>query len=145
MPAGRRRLARLMYAMLMVPRPALAVARMETVREWLDRLTARAGIEPVGEGDPLHTAHRTAALLNAVARYGLMRPNCLHRSLVLNCILSAQGIASEIRYGVRRRDGKFEAHAWVEHNGQPLMEPGDLHREYQPLRAVRELSSSSQP
>ena len=145
MPASRRRLARLMYALLIVPRPALIVARLETVRGWLDRLIASAGIESVGEGDPLPAAHRTAALLNAVARYAFPRPNCLHRSLVLNRVLSAQGIASDIRYGVRRRDGRFEAHAWVEHNGEPLTEPGDLHREYQPLRAVTELPSSTQP
>jgi hypothetical protein len=145
MPASRRRLARLMYALLIVPRPALVVARVETVRDWLDRLIANAGIESAGEGDPRRAAHRTAALLTAVARYVFPRPNCLHRSLVLNRVLSAQGIASDIRYGVRRRDGRFEAHAWVEHDGEPLMEPGDLHREYQPLRAVTELRSSTRP
>ena len=134
-----------MYALLVVPRPALVVARLETVRGWLDRLIASAGIESTGEVDPLPAAHRTAALLNALARYVFPRPNCLHRSLVLNRVLSAQGTASEIRYGVRRRDGRFEAHAWVEHNGEPLTEPGDLHREYQALRAVTELRSGTQP
>lgn len=134
-----------MYALLVVARPALVVARLETVRGWLDGLIARAGIEPVREGDKLIEAQRTAALLIAVARYAFPRPNCLHRSLVLNRVLSAQGIPSDIRYGVRRRDGRFEAHAWVEHNGKPLTEPGDVHREYQPLRAVTELRSSTQP
>lgn len=134
-----------MFALLIVPRPALIVARLETVRAWLDRLIASAGVESVGEADPLPAAHRTAALLNAVARYVFPRPNCLHRSLVLNRVLSAQGVASDIRYGVRRRDGRFEAHAWVEHNREPLTEPGDLHREYEPLRAVTELRSNSQP
>lgn len=134
-----------MYGLLIIPRPALVVARVETVRDWLDRLIANAGIESVGEGDPRPAAHRTAALLAAVARYVFPRPNCLHRSLVLNRVLSAQGIATEIRYGVRRRDGRFEAHAWVEHNGEALTEPGELHREYQPLRAVTELRSSTRP
>jgi hypothetical protein len=115
------------------------------VRDWLDRLIAIAGIESAGEGDPRRAAHRTAALLTAVARYVFPRPNCLHRSLVLDRVLAAQGIASDIRYGVRRRDGRFEAHAWVEHDGEPLMEPGDLHCEYQPLRAVSELRSSTRP
>lgn len=133
-----------MYALLMIPRPALLFAQVETVRRWLDRLIASAGIESVDGGDPRQAAHRTAALLAAVARYVLPRPSCLHRSLVLNSVLSAQGIASEIRYGVRRSDGRFEAHAWVEHSGEPLTEPGDLHREYEPLRARAELRSTTQ-
>jgi hypothetical protein len=144
LPAGRRRLARLMYALLMVPRPALLFTRVDTVRRWLDRVVVSARIESAS-ADPRMSAHRTAALLAAVARYVLPRPNCLHRALVLNSVLSAQGIASEIRYGVRRHDGKFEAHAWVEHGGEPLTEPGDLHREYEPLRTATELRSSAQP
>ena len=145
MPAGRRRLARIMYALLLVPRPALAVARVETVRRWLDRLTVSAGVETLNDGAARLTAQRTAALLVAVARYVFPHPNCLHRSLVLNSVLSAQGIASDVRYGVRRHNGKFEAHAWVEHAGEPLTEPGEIHREYHPLRAATEHLSSTQP
>ena len=134
-----------MYALLIVPRPALLFAQVDTVRRWLDRLAVSARIEPVSGVEAQLTAQRTAALVAAVARYVLPRPNCLHRSLVLNSVLSAQGIAAEIRYGVRRHDGKFQAHAWVELDGEPLTEPGDLHREYQPLRAATELRGSTQP
>ena len=45
---------------------------------------------------------------------------CLSRSLALWWLLLRQGIYSELRVGVRKNEGNFEAHAWVEHGGQVL-------------------------
>jgi hypothetical protein len=45
-------------------------------------------------------------------------PNsCLHRSLALWWLLRRRGFDSHLRFGARRQQGGFEAHAWVEHNG----------------------------
>jgi hypothetical protein len=133
------------FALLLLPRPALVFVRAETLRRSLERLAAKRVGATAGRDNSLLTAHRDAALVAAVARYVWPRPNCLHRSLVLNSVLRAQGIPSSIRYGVRRNDGRFEAHAWVEHDGEPLTEPGEVHREYEPLRAVTELSRGAKP
>lgn len=74
--------------------------------------------EPAGAGagrtgDPL----RARAIARAVARasrYGVFRPFCLVQTLALQELLVREGIyGSEIRIGVRRRDGAFAAHAWV--------------------------------
>lgn len=143
MPPGRRRLARLAYALLLIPRPALLFMSVDRVRALLDRIAGGRKLEIAAGSDTALAAHRTAAMVNAAARYVWPYPSCLHRSLVMASILSAQRIRSEIRYGVRRKDARFEAHAWVEHAGQPLTEPGELHREYEPLRAAAELRSPS--
>lgn len=46
---------------------------------------------------------------------------CLSRSLALWRLLAAEGVPCALRIGTRRSaQGAFEAHAWVEHEGQPL-------------------------
>ncbi len=45
---------------------------------------------------------------------------CLMRSLVLLRMLARRGIACQLVLGVRAGDA-FAAHAWVEHEGQPLL------------------------
>jgi len=76
-----------------------------------------------GDADParLPEARRLALALVRAARFGVFRPQCLVRSLALSRMLIAHGIAGGlIRVGVRRKDGEFLAHAWVEFAGETL-------------------------
>ena len=76
-----------------------------------------------GDADParLPEARRLALALVRAARFGVFRPQCLVRSLALSRMLTAHGIAGGlIRVGVRRKDGEFLAHAWVEFAGETL-------------------------
>ena len=70
---------------------------------------------------------RAAELATAVRRaadFGLFRPFCLVRAMALRALLERADIhGSEIRIGVRRRDGVFAAHAWIRWNNEIL---GDL-------------------
>ncbi len=45
---------------------------------------------------------------------------CLMRSLVLLRMLARRGVVSQLVIGVRPGE-QFEAHAWVEHDGHPLL------------------------
>ena len=47
---------------------------------------------------------------------------CLTQSLVLSRLLARRGIESTVVLAVRPGE-KFAAHAWVEHEGRPLLEP----------------------
>jgi hypothetical protein len=49
---------------------------------------------------------------------------CLTRSLVLTSLLARRGIASSLVIGVKP-EPEFEAHAWVESNGTPLLPPNE--------------------
>jgi len=104
-------------------------------RGWRDLLAAQAALvraqwrlhtKPVGslairepnspadvKGDPRRADEIATAVTRAASR-GLFRPFCLVRALALRELLVANGIlGSSIRVGVRREDGKFQAHAWI--------------------------------
>jgi hypothetical protein len=55
---------------------------------------------------------------------------CLTRSLALVWLLRGQGLAGELRIGVRREAGEFLAHAWVEHGGTPLNDAPGIARAF---------------
>lgn len=65
-------------------------------------------------------AKRVARMVRLAARHGVVRGNCLSRSLLLRRMLERRGIPSEIRFGVRAGVAAVEAHAWVEHHGHSL-------------------------
>lgn len=49
---------------------------------------------------------------------------CLVRSLVLTRLLASRGIQAKLVIGARTTP-EFLAHAWVEHDGRPVLDPGD--------------------
>lgn len=88
---------------------------------------------PNGRFGPVEAAQRarqTAHLVSAAARHGIYRANCLPTSLALRRLLQGQGIEANLRVGVRKAGGKLEAHAWVEHQGQPLIDGPDVHERF---------------
>lgn len=52
---------------------------------------------------------------------------CLIRSLVLLRVLTRRAIPGILVIGVRRQP-EFEAHAWVEHDGEPILPAGEYTR-----------------
>jgi Transglutaminase-like superfamily len=75
-------------------------------------------------------ARLTAQMVRAAAQHGIGHPACLERSLVLWWLLARQGIASDLRVGIRKDGETFEAHAWVECGGNSLNETETDHRHY---------------
>jgi hypothetical protein len=81
----------------------------------------------VPDPSPAQTAALADRLGNAVAqalRSIPTDPRCLTRSLVLLRLLSRKGIDASLVIGVRHENEPFTAHAWVEHRGIPLLDPG---------------------
>lgn len=75
-------------------------------------------------------ADLTVRMVRAAVRHSVCHPTCLEESLALWWLLGRQGIATELRIGVRKHSEKFEAHAWVERAGTALNEPESLHEHY---------------
>src|SRR5437899_12623412 len=75
-------------------------------------------------------AAMTAQMVHAADRRGLVHPSCLAKSLTLWWLLGRQRISSHMRIGIRKKKGKFEAHAWVERDGTALNEPDEHHHHY---------------
>lgn len=86
----------------------------------------------------LDRAWATARLVQAAARYGLFRLNCLPQSLVLWWLLRRQGLPGELHIGVRPEPSRLEAHAWVELQGLVLNDSEDVARRFAPFpREIR--------
>jgi Transglutaminase-like superfamily len=72
----------------------------------------------------------TCRAVRAAVRYSLAQFTCLEESLTLWYLLRKQGIDACLRIGVRKENERFEAHAWVEHGGEGLNQPEEMHRHY---------------
>lgn len=66
-----------------------------------------------------------ARLVEAAARHGPLRPGCLTISLTLQRLLARHGLASDLRFGVRKLADGIEAHAWIERDGEVLLDVRD--------------------
>lgn len=125
----------------MSPQIAKKLFRL-SLRDWAELFQAQSALlsaqatvrcRPVGElatptagtkaADParLPEARRLALALVRAANYGVIRPQCLVRSVALSRLLVNHGIEGAlVRVGVRRTAGEFLAHAWVEYAGETL-------------------------
>jgi len=62
-----------------------------------------------------------------VASRVVPRSTCLTKALALDRLLSFYGYRSIVQIGVRNADGRFMAHAWVEHDSRVLLgTPADI-------------------
>lgn len=53
----------------------------------------------------------------------IFKPICWKRAAVLHRYLSRNGMSTRIIFGVRNEsDGKVAGHAWLEHEGHPILE-----------------------
>ncbi|HEY7472550.1 MAG TPA: lasso peptide biosynthesis B2 protein [Gemmatimonadota bacterium] len=95
------------------------------------RLAARARAVASRERIADPHEHRAAQRLGkAVGRTLGVLPTdsrCLIRSLVLVRVLARRSIPSTLVIGVRR-NSEFEAHAWVEHEGEAILPAGEYTR-----------------
>lgn len=90
----------------------------------VERLRVGNSTQPVGEPEALMEARR---LGHAVVRALTVVPGdtrCLRRSLVLMQLLARRGISAQLVIGTRTSPD-FLAHAWLEHDGEPVLSPGD--------------------
>ena len=57
------------------------------------------------------------------ANFLVFKPSCWKRATVLHRYLALAGVATTIRFGVRKdADGELKGHAWLELDGKPILE-----------------------
>jgi hypothetical protein len=98
----------------------------------LHRWAQRCQWRPIAT-DEARSIRRTLQLMGLVIRFAPQRGNCLSQSLTLWWLLQCQGIASDLRIGVRSVGDQFQAHAWIEVQGQPLNEIQDVKSRFVPF------------
>jgi hypothetical protein len=102
---------------------ALRVVSLRRVHAVLRRLAP--GVDPHRHSSAAGDATRPleiARLVSTASRHTPLANSCLHRSLALWWMLGRRGFGSTLQFGARKRDGVFEAHAWVERAGRVISE-----------------------
>ncbi len=82
-----------------------------------------AGIAIAGPGDPRFVGQALGAITTRTLSALPADGRCLVRSLVLTGLLSRRGIETNLVLAVHPGE-RLAAHAWVEHDGTALIEPG---------------------
>jgi hypothetical protein len=123
----------LLQALLLLPFTALAL-RWLGFKRWQSVLARLAPLPEMPDEDRAESlvrqARGAARMVRAAAWHGPYPAGCLPQSLTLWWLLRRQGIASDLRIGVRKEAGRLEAHAWVEHRGLVLEENNDVCRRF---------------
>lgn len=73
-------------------------------------------------------------MTEAASRYGVVRGNCLSKSIVLWRLLRRAGVPASVRLGGCKEDRQFAAHAWVELDGRVINDPDTTRRFFVPLQ-----------
>ncbi|MBC6417778.1 MAG: lasso peptide biosynthesis B2 protein [Prochloron sp. SP5CPC1] len=72
----------------------------------------------------------TTKMVKIADKYSKLWSNCLRQSLVLWYLLRRQGVSSELRIGVRRQEGEFQSHAWIEFGNIVLNDRSNVRQQY---------------
>ena len=100
---------------------------------WLARLTSLPRVQKIASftvrSRSVEAGSQTPAQLGRAIDSVLgidlfvFRRSCWKRAIVLHRFLALNGIESQINFGLRKGiDGTVKGHAWLEHQGRPLLE-----------------------
>ncbi len=92
------------------------------------------GAAAPGRDEDQALARSIARGVGIAARHGAARPACLGRSMALWWMLRGRGLDAHLRIGVRPGPGAPDAHAWVEHRGEVLIDAPDVVARFAVLR-----------
>ncbi len=106
---------------------SLTVVGLPTTQRYLTQLSLLAESTASGR---LPEAKRIARAVNQAANHSPLWGNCLKRSLALWFLLRRRGILSDLRIGVRKHEGEFQAHAWIEYEGAVLNDQPTIYQLY---------------
>lgn len=88
---------------------------------------------PGRDADVREAVYRSENAVRLAARLHPIKMKCLPKALALAKMLTARGIAIDLKLGVRRENGSFAGHAWVEWNGAAVNEQAPVAATYAKL------------
>ena len=87
----------------------------------------------VAPGSAIARARHLGLIVDVASAFAPGPVTCLSRSLLLVWMLGREGVAAELRIGVRMTAGALAAHAWVEAGGVPVNDARDVARAFVPF------------
>ncbi len=79
---------------------------------------------------------KTCRMVRAAVHYSMTRAGCLEQSVALWYLLNSQGFSANVRIGVPKHSEPFEAHAWVEYEGEALNQLDEVPKHYVPFDRI---------
>ena len=140
LPPIARELFRRAAVLLPILTMSLRLRGLQATQAMLKRRVT-SGIPEAAPAEMRERTGWTVRMVNAASRYTVGHATCLERSLAIWWLLARQGVASDLRIGVRKSGDHFEAHAWVEQQTAPLHMAETDHEHY----AAFDASFSSLP
>jgi len=118
-------------AVLLLPFLAvsLRLRGFQATKRWLQKFPSHLKDSPAAPDCEI-IVKLTVRMILAAERFFPIHSSCLERSMALWWLLGRQGIASQLRIGVRKDGEKFAAHAWVEREGIAIGESEAPHLHY---------------
>lgn len=112
----------------------LRVSTFQRVQQALEKWHGTAALANHRDNTRIFTESQSASrMLDAASRRGVVRGNCLSRSMVLCWLLRRRGIPAHLRIGARKIGNQLEAHAWVEVAGRAINDSDDVQTRYAPF------------
>lgn len=125
------------YVLLPAAAIRVQVTSLKGTLAWLTRRASQKTGIVLADESKHRQAQDTARLVKRAIFYSPIKGKCLSQSLVLWHLLVRQGIQSDLRIGVYKKDDQlpftpdnFEAHAWVEYQGEVLNDAPDVHERF---------------
>lgn len=111
---------------------ALRTLPLHRVQAWIQSLGRTKKAPGREQTDAIIS--RASEFVDRAARHHLYAMTCLRRSLALQWLLARSGLDTRLQYGVRRENGKLQAHAWLEYQGRSIGEKVEPTSQYSPLK-----------
>jgi transglutaminase superfamily protein len=112
----------------------LRVSRFQSVQEALEKWHGTTALANQRDDTGIFIESQSASrMLDAASRRGVVRGNCLSRSMTLWWLLRRRGIPAQLRIGARKIGNQLEAHAWVEVAGRAVNDSDDVQIRYAPF------------
>ena len=128
-PAADRRLLLQIAAVVPLVEFGLKAFGFNRIFNLINRWTTRPPQAEVNREE----VNKYARLMFLSYRNSPLEGKCLARSLVLWGLLRRNGIETDLRFGMKKKDGKLLAHAWVEYLGERLEQTGEHNQNYVPF------------
>ncbi|MCH9649197.1 MAG: lasso peptide biosynthesis B2 protein [Deltaproteobacteria bacterium] len=128
LPRVERRWLRVALFYLPIHRLGVRAAGFRRWHRWLAWDRPARTKSTLGRSGP--EASQIALAIERAARRLPGGANCLDRSLTLWWLLHRQGLAADLKFGVRKNEAELEAHAWVEVGGRAINDSEDVSHRY---------------
>jgi hypothetical protein len=86
-----------------------------------------------GNMTELRLVNAARRMTEAASRHGVVRGNCLSKSIVLWHLLRREGLGATVHFGGRKEGSLFEAHAWVELDGRTINDSEGVRERFVPF------------